>query len=249
MHFLSTRVRTRPAPWALHPSPSTPLRPTGQSFRLWTCPQQRGSWGAASPPKTSAQQGLVEKARALLGPRSAGGRSFPSEGAPELTALRAASPEQRTLTAGAPRGIGLCPLPLSLHRQVGGGSQGGGPLAPSPGWDGAGRERERGGGHAWPPRPQRGEREWTGAASCGGHSPRPHVREGRLPGGGVPWLVGGVQGSHSMMRDGRPGAGQSRAGLQWALAPRDITALTKPVTATSPFPLPSPVTPAASAAG
>lgn len=64
MHFLSTRVRTRPAPWALHPSPSTPLRPTGQSFRLWTCPQQRDSWDAASPPKTSAQQASVEKARA-----------------------------------------------------------------------------------------------------------------------------------------------------------------------------------------
>lgn len=119
MHFLSTRVRTRPAPWALHPSPSTPLRPTGQSFRLWTCPQQRGSWGAASPPKTSAQQGLVEKARALLGPRSAGGRSFPSEGAPELTALRAASPRAEDAGGWSPPGHRALP-PASVPAPTGG---------------------------------------------------------------------------------------------------------------------------------
>lgn len=37
------------APRAPQPSPNTPPRPTGQPFGLRTCPQQRGSRGAASP--------------------------------------------------------------------------------------------------------------------------------------------------------------------------------------------------------
>lgn len=74
----------------------------------------------------------------------------------------------------------------------------------------SGRERVCVGG-AQPPCPQRGEGELALAASYGGHSASLHVREGRLPGGGVSCSWGtNVQEFHGVMRKGRPGAEWSR---------------------------------------